>query len=116
MCKQTRWATFRFSCFVDTECSVQVCLQKCLKRLDAAKEKGNQCAVSKCFYASKGKLTFSGILCRQNARFIGLKKAILCNNSLLRARDFLPCERASAPNQAFCVDRMRESRMLAKVF
>ena len=54
MCKQTRWATFRFPPFVSTECSVQERHQKCTKRLDAAKEMGKQCGASKCFYASKG--------------------------------------------------------------
>ena len=77
MCKQTRWATFRP--FVSTECSVQGSHQKYTKRLDAAKEKGKQCGASKCFYASKGKFTIPAILCRQNARFIELKKANLCN-------------------------------------
>ena len=79
MCKQTRWATFRFPPFVGTECSVQERHQKCMKRLEAATRKGNQCAGSKGFYASKGKLTIPGILCRQNAKFIELKKAIFCN-------------------------------------
>ena len=116
MCKQSCWATFRFPPFVSTECSVQESHQKCTKRLDAAKKKRKQCEASKCLYASKVKFTIPAILCRQNARFIELKKANLCNKSLLRARSFLPCERASAPNQAFCVDRMRDSRMLAKVF
>ena len=82
MCKQTRWATFHFPPFVGgTECSVQESHQKCTKRLDAAKEMGKQCGASKCFYASKGKFTIPAILCRQNARFIELKKANLCNQS-----------------------------------
>jgi hypothetical protein len=82
MCKQTRWATFRFPPFVSTECSVQESHQKCTKRLDAAKEMGKQCAGSKCFYAAKVKIKFAAILCRQNARFDEVKKANLCNRSL----------------------------------
>ena len=54
MCKQTGWATFRFPSFVDTECAVQECLQKCLKRLEAAKGKPDHTEVSKSFLGSKG--------------------------------------------------------------
>ena len=79
MCKQTRWATFRFPSFVGTECAVQEDHQKCMKQLEATKKMQNQCAVSKSFGATKGKLTFSTILCRQNARFSELKHANLCN-------------------------------------
>ena len=35
---------------------------------------------------------------------------------LIGRASFFEVRRASAPNQAFCVDRMRDSRMLAKVF
>ena len=49
MCKQTRWATFRFPSFVSTECAVQEEHQKCMKQLEATKKKQNQCVVSKSF-------------------------------------------------------------------
>ena len=45
-----------------------------------------------------------------------MKRPILCNKSLLDRVIILEVRRANAPWHAFCVDRMRVSRMLAKVF
>ena len=59
-----------------------------MKRLEAARGKGNQCEVSKCFYASKVKITILAILFRQNARFDEVKQANLCNRSLQESRGF----------------------------
>ena len=48
-------------------------------------------------------------------KFVGFRKN-WSKNLLEKVSRTFALERAGAPNQAFCVDRIRDSRMLAKVF
>ena len=65
---------------------------------------------------SKGKRTSSTCSVTTECEFLRIEAAEFAQQILIAAARFFRFERANTPLQRFCVDRMRDSRVLAKVF